>query len=260
MVWHSYHHAQIEEKQSQKRTFKFKIKLLVFTKNHAKQLILVAKGILKLNDYQRKIIRGWVITYIEVRVRDVSWRLAHEAKAGKVTLPVLDLLIILWAEGVITIEVKVAQSSTCSGYYLLKLLLLVPEAILLLVIALAVVVLLGVVILVGGVELLPLGVVSDEVGGVTALEAAPRWSPCRTYARHGTFSPVGRFCRRGCSRQRRQGKLQSRWDSGISEVNIMATNTSTSNKSLTNKGSIMVRTTLPRYFMRFELAKQFFSV
>jgi hypothetical protein len=31
-----------------------------------------------------------------------------------------------------------------------------------------------VVVLVGGVKLLPLGTVGDEVGGVTALEAAPR--------------------------------------------------------------------------------------
>jgi hypothetical protein len=46
--------------------------------------------------------------------------------------------------------------------------------VLLLVIALAVVVLLDVVVLVGGVELLPLREVGDEVGGVTALEAAPR--------------------------------------------------------------------------------------
>jgi hypothetical protein len=35
------------------------------------------------------------------------------------------------------------------------------------------VVLIGVVVLVGGVELLPLGAVDDEVGGVTALEATP---------------------------------------------------------------------------------------
>jgi hypothetical protein len=54
------------------------------------------------------------------------------------------------------------------------LLLIVPEAVLHLVVALAVVVLVGVVILVRGVELLPLGAVSDEVGGVTALKAAPR--------------------------------------------------------------------------------------
>jgi hypothetical protein len=31
-----------------------------------------------------------------------------------------------------------------------------------------------VVVLIGGVELLPLGVVDDEVGGVTTLEATPR--------------------------------------------------------------------------------------
>jgi hypothetical protein len=31
-----------------------------------------------------------------------------------------------------------------------------------------------IVVLVGGVELLPLGAVGDKVGGVTALEAAPR--------------------------------------------------------------------------------------
>jgi hypothetical protein len=50
--------------------------------------------------------------------------------------------------------------------------------VLLLVIALAIVVLLDVFVLVGGrVELLPLGVVSDEVGGIAALEAAPTWSP-----------------------------------------------------------------------------------
>jgi hypothetical protein len=54
------------------------------------------------------------------------------------------------------------------------LLLLVPEVILLLVVALAVVVPLGVVIHVGGVELLPLEAVGDEVGGATTLEAAPR--------------------------------------------------------------------------------------
>jgi hypothetical protein len=50
--------------------------------------------------------------------------------------------------------------------------------VLLLVIALSVVIPLGVVVLVGGgVELLSLGAVGDEVGGVTALEAAPRRSP-----------------------------------------------------------------------------------
>jgi hypothetical protein len=50
--------------------------------------------------------------------------------------------------------------------------------VLLLVIALAVVIPLGVVVLVGGgVKLLSLGAVGDEVGDVTALEAAPRRSP-----------------------------------------------------------------------------------
>jgi hypothetical protein len=56
------------------------------------------------------------------------------------------------------------------------LLLLVSEVVLLLVVTLVVGVILVVVvlvILVGRVELLPLVVVGDEVGGVTALEATP---------------------------------------------------------------------------------------
>jgi hypothetical protein len=52
----------------------------------------------------------------------------------------------------------------------LELLLLVSKAVLLLVVALVVGVLVGVVIHVGGVELLPLGAVGDEVGGVAALK------------------------------------------------------------------------------------------
>jgi hypothetical protein len=77
----------------------------------------------------------------------VSRKLAHEAKAGGVTWLSLDLLILL-AGGVIAGEVEVAQGSTHSGHDLLKLLLLViPEAVLLLVVALAVVVPLDVVIL-----------------------------------------------------------------------------------------------------------------
>jgi hypothetical protein len=108
----------------------------------------------------------------------VPWRLAHEAKAGEVVWLALDLLILLWAGGVVAGEVKVMEGSTCSRHHLLELLLLlVPEAVLL-VIALVVVILLGVVVLVGGgVELLPLGAVGDEVSGVAALEATPRWSP-----------------------------------------------------------------------------------
>jgi hypothetical protein len=60
----------------------------------------------------------------------------------------------------------------------LELLLLIRKTVLLLIVTLAVLVSLGVVILVGGgVEFLPLGAVGDEVGGVTALEAALRRSP-----------------------------------------------------------------------------------
>jgi hypothetical protein len=60
------------------------------------------------------------------------------------------------------------------GHDLLKLLLLVFEAVLLLVVApVAGVVLVGVVVLVGGVEFLPLEVVGDEVGGVSTLKVAP---------------------------------------------------------------------------------------
>jgi hypothetical protein len=61
-------------------------------KNVAKQLVLVAKGNLKLND-SKKTIGGSIITYI--RVRDVSRRLAHKAKAGEVAWLALDLLILL---------------------------------------------------------------------------------------------------------------------------------------------------------------------
>jgi multisubunit Na+/H+ antiporter MnhE subunit len=41
-----------------KATLKFKIKLLVLTKDLTKQVVLVAKGILKLGDSQRKTLRG----------------------------------------------------------------------------------------------------------------------------------------------------------------------------------------------------------
>jgi hypothetical protein len=43
---------------SEKRALKFKIKFLIFTKNLAKQLVLVAKGTLKLGDSQRKTLGG----------------------------------------------------------------------------------------------------------------------------------------------------------------------------------------------------------
>jgi hypothetical protein len=106
----------------------------------------------------------------------VSRRLAHEAKASEVAYLSLGLVILLRDRGVITEEVNVAEGSTCMGHHLLEL--LVPEAVLLLAIAfVARVISVVVVVLVGGVKLLPLGAVGDEVGGVAALEAAPRCSP-----------------------------------------------------------------------------------
>jgi hypothetical protein len=161
-----------------KSTFKLKIQFLVLTKDLTKQLVLDAKSIFKFGNSQRKTLRGWVITYIGVE--DVSWWLAHEAKAGEVACLALGPLFLLWAGGVIAGEVEVVKGYTCSRHHLLELLLLllIPEVILLLVVVLAVVISLGVIILVGGgVELLPLGAVGDEVGGVATLEAAPRRSP-----------------------------------------------------------------------------------
>jgi hypothetical protein len=98
------------------------------------------------------------------------------AKAGEVACLALRLLILLRAGGVIVGEVEVAEGSTRSGHHLLELLLLlVPEAVLLLALTLVIgVVLVVVVLLVGGVELLPLGAVNNEVGGVIALKEAPR--------------------------------------------------------------------------------------
>jgi hypothetical protein len=64
-------------------------------KNLAKQLVFVAKGILKLDDSQRKTLRGLIITYIGVRVRDVLRSFAHEAKATEVACLVLGPLILL---------------------------------------------------------------------------------------------------------------------------------------------------------------------
>jgi hypothetical protein len=61
-------------------------------KDLAKQLVLVAQSIFRLNDSQRKTLVGQIITYIGVGVRDVSQRLAHEAKVGEVALLALDLL------------------------------------------------------------------------------------------------------------------------------------------------------------------------
>jgi hypothetical protein len=87
-------------------------------------------------------------------------------------------LILLGARGVIAGEVEVTEDGTRSGHHLQELLLLVPEAVLFLALALVTeVVLIVVVVLVGGVELLPLGAVGDEVDGVITLKAVPRRSP-----------------------------------------------------------------------------------
>jgi hypothetical protein len=109
----------------------------------------------------------------------VPRRLAHEAKANEVIHLALGPLILLGAGGVIVGEVEVTEGCTCSGHHLLELfLLLVPESVLLLALALVTgVVLVVIVILVGGVKLLPLGAVGDEVGGVTVFKATPRRPP-----------------------------------------------------------------------------------
>jgi hypothetical protein len=120
----------------------------------------------------------------------VPRQLAHEAKAGEVARLALGPLILLGARGVVAGEVEVTKGSMHSGCHLLELLLLVVlEAVLLLVITLVarVVPVVVVVLVGGGVELLPLRAVGDEVGGVTALEA----TPCGTCAKLGTFSPAG---------------------------------------------------------------------
>jgi hypothetical protein len=110
----------------------------------------------------------------------VPRRLAHEAKAGEVTRLTLGALKLLGAGGVIAGEVEVIEGGTRSRHHLLELLLhlLVPEVALLLDLALVVgVIPVVVVVLVGGVELLPLGAAGNDVGGVAALEAAPRRPP-----------------------------------------------------------------------------------
>jgi hypothetical protein len=108
----------------------------------------------------------------------VSRQLAQEAKASEVVHLALGPLILLGAGGVFAGEVEVAEGCTRSGHHLLELLLLVPEAVLLLALALVTgVIPVVVVVLVGGVELLPLGAVNDEVAGVAALEATPRRPP-----------------------------------------------------------------------------------
>jgi hypothetical protein len=199
-------------------------------KNLAKQLVLVAKGILKLNDSQRKTLRGWIITYIIVRVGDVSWSFAHEAKAGEVACLALGPLILLWVGGVVAGEVEVTEGSTRSGHHLLEpLLLLVPRAVLLLVVALAIVISLGVVVLVGGgVKLFPLGTVSDEVGGVAALEAAPRslllslWNLCKAqnFLANRAISSSGMLSYCSLEAAHKEDKVNSKVDESVVLVGL----------------------------------------
>jgi hypothetical protein len=189
----------------------------------------------------------------------VPRRLAHEAKADEVACLALGPLILLGARGVIAGEVEVAEGGTHSGHHLLELLLLlVPEAVLLLALAfVARVVPVVVVVLVGGVELLPLGAVGDEVG-VTALEVAPRRSPPLLVepVQSAELPPQQGDLVIGDAlvllirsyTQRGQGKLQSRCVSSVGGVSHMATNTSTSNKRLTSKRGMM---TLLRQLMGF---------
>jgi hypothetical protein len=87
-------------------------------------------------------------------------------------------LILLGAGGVIAGEVEVAKGGARSGHHLLELLLLVPKVVFLLALTLITgVIPVVVVVLVGGAKLFPLGAVGDKVGGVIALEVAPRKSP-----------------------------------------------------------------------------------
>jgi hypothetical protein len=58
MVEHSYHCASIGEKQFQQKSFPVQDLTFFLTKNLAKQLILVAQNILKLNNLGRKTLKG----------------------------------------------------------------------------------------------------------------------------------------------------------------------------------------------------------
>jgi hypothetical protein len=60
ITWFAIHIMVRRSKSSNfgRNTFKLKIQLFVCTKNLAKQLVLIAKGILKLDDSQRKTLGG----------------------------------------------------------------------------------------------------------------------------------------------------------------------------------------------------------
>jgi hypothetical protein len=140
----------ISEKELSSSRFNF----LFSWKTLPSNLSWLQRAFFKFGDSQRKTLGGWIITYIRVRLRDVPWRLAHEAKAGEVARLALGPLIILGAGGVIAGEVEVAKGCTRSGHHLLKLLLLIPETVLLLALALiAGVILVVIVVLVEEVEL-----------------------------------------------------------------------------------------------------------
>jgi hypothetical protein len=95
MVWHSYHRARIEKKQFQKKHFQDQDSAFCSHEKNAKQLTLIAQSIFKLDDSERKTLRGYIVTYIGVGVEDMSQRLAHETNASEVTWLALDLLILL---------------------------------------------------------------------------------------------------------------------------------------------------------------------
>jgi hypothetical protein len=179
MAWHSYHHAWIEEKQSQKKNSQAQDSTSCSHEKSCKTICPGCKVHSQAQRLSKKDSRGMNHHLHRNRVGDVPRRLAHEAKAGEVACLALGPLIILGAGGVIAGEVEVAEGDTRSGHHLLKLLLLlVPEAVLLLALALvAGVIPVVVVVFVGGVDLLPLGAVGDEVSGVATLETAPRRPP-----------------------------------------------------------------------------------
>jgi hypothetical protein len=56
MAWHSIIVHGLKRSNLRKRTLKLKIQLFILMKNLAKQLVLIAKGILKLDDSQRKTL------------------------------------------------------------------------------------------------------------------------------------------------------------------------------------------------------------
>jgi hypothetical protein len=97
ITWFGTHIIRRGSKKSNFRssTFQLKIQLFILTKNLAKQLVLFAKGVFKLDDSQGKTLGGWIITYIRVGVEDVSRSFAHEIKAGEVACLVLGPLILL---------------------------------------------------------------------------------------------------------------------------------------------------------------------